>query len=822
MDLEQSITNKTDLTDALNNLSYDWLLDYKPTPFAINFINFIKLVNDGKGEENVSPIYHYHILDQLTKYEHNLFIAFRGSGKSTLLGEYMLLYLATFNKLPLIGEVALAIYISDTIENGVKSLRNNLESRYARSEFLKKYVPKAKFTDTRCEFENTKGKKFIYRAFGASTGIRGVKEQGIRPSLCHKKGTIVTTDAGTHKVEDYYKKGIERKETGYIVKLYGLEDTETVTKEHRYKTLDNKWIKAKDIKANETILVKKINMTERPVPRVFKQEVAVANPRYVEVKEIVHTNKFWYLYGYYLACGTFCNYKTISFNSKYMTTDLLELLNSLNLKPRITNEYWQIDISFQKYVSPVREIFKNIYLEDWIKELELIKQKELLNGFIDGSSLTTKKYNTLLLHNLGYIAERLGYMYKILGNKLTLVTEQSDALYRDNDYIYRKVENIIESEEEIFIPIQTPSHEYTTIFGTSHNCIIDDILSDKNADSPTIIEDINNTVYAASDFAMHPKHQTIWIGTPFNKKDPLYTAFGTQMWNSNVYPIAEEFPCDENSFKGAWTDRFSYDFVLKKYNNLQSVGKIDAFNKEFMLRIMSDEDRLVLDDEIVFTENIDYYMNKQNYNFYITTDIAVSEKQKADFSVIAVWCYDSEHNWVLVDGMVQRVKINVFIDKLFEYVKDYNVSAVVMEKSATQKGFIDLIETEMIKRQEYFYLARDRGSHEAGFLMSTSKLARFNKVLPLFKVKKIKFHKFVEQSIMKKEGLNELKSITYSGIKSQHDDFVDAISQLSYILPYIKEINEESKKEVKKMVDNRIYNIYTEEEIVEGSMSDYL
>lgn len=818
------MSDKLDLTDTLNNFSYHWLANYKPTVFAINFINFIKLVNDGKGEENLSPVYHYHILDQLTKYEHNLFIAFRGSGKSTLLGEYLLLYLATFNKLPLIGEVPLAIYISDTIENGVKSLRNNLESRYDRSEFLQRHVPKAKFTDTRCEFENSKGKKFIYRAFGAASGIRGVKEQGIRPSLCHKKGTVVTTDLGTHKVEEYYKTGEERVEKGYNIKLYGLDLVETVTKEHRYKTLKNEWIEAKDIVKNKTILVKKINMTETKVPKVFRKEVCVPNGNFVETQEIVHTNMFWYFYGYYLACGNFCNYMTVSFHGKYVTPDLLELLNKMGIVPKVSNGYWLVNVGFQKYYSGVREIFKNIYLEHWIKELDLIKQKQMLDGFIDGQNLTNKKYNALLLHNLGCIAERLGYMYNTLGQRLSLVTDNSEHLYRDNNYVYRMVESVEESEEEVFVPIQTPSHEYSTPFGISHNCIIDDILSDKNADSPTIIEDINNTVYAASDFAMHPKHQTIWIGTPFNKKDPLYTAYGTEMWNSNVYPIAESFPCDVQEFRGAWTDRFSYDFIAKKFSNLQSVGRLDAFNKEFMLRIMSDEDRLVLEDDIIFTEDVDYYMSKEKYSFYITTDIAVSEKQKADFSVICVWCYDREGNWVLVDGMIDRVKINIFIDRLFEYVSEYEVSAVVMEKSATQKGFIDLIENEMIKRQEYFYLARDKGSSEAGFLMSTSKLARFNKILPLFKVKKIKFHSFIKRRLLDKEGLDELRSITYSGIKSKHDDFVDTVSQLSYILPYMKEIDEESKKEVKKRVDNSVYNIYTESDYSEtkGSLKDYL
>lgn len=806
-----------DLTDTLNNIDYTWLKDYKPTKFAIKFINFIKLVNGGKGEENLSPIIHYHMLDQLTQFRNNLFVAFRGSGKSSLFGEYLFLYLAVFSNLPLLGEVPLAIYISDTIENGVKSLRNNIESRYSKSEFLQKYVPTAKFTDNRVEFENLNGKKFIYRAFGASTGIRGVKEQGIRPSLCHKKGTWVYTDYGIHKVEDYYKKGDERKEKGYIVELYGLDEKETVTDNHKYKSLNDKWIEAKDLKIGD-ILVKPISKVENSIPNVSDANGNIIN-------RIMQTTLFWKFYGYYLACGNFHSYKVITFNSKYITTSFIEIVRKLKFKIKIINEYWHISVKFDLYNNIIKELFRCTIIDSWVREISLDKQKEIINGFIEGQKLTTKKYMPQFIHNLGYIAERVGFMYETLGGRLSLITDNSDTLYRDKDYVYRVVKSVKRSKEEIFIPIQTPTHEYETAFGISHNCVIDDIMSDKNADSPAITDDIKNTIYAASNFALHPTNQIIWVGTPFNKKDPLYSSFGTDMWNSCAYPIAEEFPVKKNKFIGAWEDRFSYDFIDKKYKDLQSVGAIDAFNKEFMLRIMSDEDRLILDDEIRYTNETDYFLNKECYNFYITTDIAVSEKQKADFSVILVWCYDKDSNWILVDGLIDRININTFIDELFRLAREYSVSSIVMEKSATQKGFIDIIEKEMINRQEYYYMARDRGSHEAGFQMGVSKLARFNKVIPLFKLKKILFHNFIENRLMIKEGLDELRSITYSGIKSKHDDFIDAISQLSYILPHIKEIEEESKQEVKKMIDRSIYSMYDfEDDSLEnqGSLKDYL
>lgn len=46
--------------------------------------------------------------------------------------------------------------------------------------------------------------------------------------------------------------------------------------------------------------------------------------------------------------------------------------------------------------------------------------------------------------------------------------------------------------------------------------------------------------------------------------------------------------------KGAWPDRFSYDAVKRAYDKAVANGKADAFNQELMLRIMSQEDKLIL------------------------------------------------------------------------------------------------------------------------------------------------------------------------------------------------------------------------------------
>ena len=184
--MNEPVEKKTSLDDYLDNVDYVKINNYVPSEFALNFMNFIKLVNGSEGESNKTPPIHLMMLDKLT--EKNKFVAnlcFRGSGKTSVFAEYLFLYLGCFRKLPNLGTIEGAIYVSDSMENGVKSLRNNMEHRYNNSEFLQKYLPygQQKFTDSAITFTNADGKTFGLKMFGATTGIRGTKINGKRPML---------------------------------------------------------------------------------------------------------------------------------------------------------------------------------------------------------------------------------------------------------------------------------------------------------------------------------------------------------------------------------------------------------------------------------------------------------------------------------------------------------------------------------------------------------------------------------------------------------------------------------------------------------------
>lgn len=487
-----------DLDARLNHVDYEYFAEnYQPTEFSLEMVNFIKLINGTDGEENESPLIHYDMFDQLPAYIQNLFVSFRGSAKTTALHEYGILYLATYGKIPKFGKVDVGIYISDTMDNGVKSMRTNLEFRWNNSAFLQKYVPEAKFTDVRWEFTNADKKKLCFRGFGASTGVRGFKEYGKRPTWC---------------------------------------------------------------------------------------------------------------------------------------------------------------------------------------------------GF-------------------------------------------------------------------------------------------DDLMSDKNAVSPTIQKDIKHIIYKAARQALHPqKRMQIWTGTPFNKSDPLYEAAGSGAWNTRVYPICEKFPCKKEDFKGGWEDRFSYKFVKSEFRSLKLSGEIASFNQELMLRITSDEDRLVQDDDLVWYDRDKVIQQKQRYNFYITTDFGTVETKTGDFSVIMVWAYSNNGDWLLVDGLCKRQLMNVNINDLFRFVSVYHPLEVGIEINGQQGGFISWIRDQMLEKKSFFNFA-GKGTTE-GIRSTGRKIDRFKLVVPLFKSKKIWFPKQLANTEFMTQILEVLKYATSAEFKSKHDDCGDGISQLLDIDSY--------------------------------------
>ena len=326
--------------------------------------------------------------------------------------------------------------------------------------------------------------------------------------------------------------------------------------------------------------------------------------------------------------------------------------------------------------------------------------------------------------------------------------------------------------------------------------IIDDIISDEDARSETVIASIEDVIHKAVKYALHPKkHKVIWLGTPFNANDPLYKAVESGSYEVACFPVCEKFPCTKEEFRGSWEDRFDYEYVKASYEEALGVGKVDSFYQELMLQIMSDENRIVRDEDIVWFEKNEVLKYKHNYNFYITTDFATSEKSSADYSVISVWGINNNGDYLLVDGVCKQQLMDKNIDDLFVLASVYKPLGVGIEVSGQQKGFVSWIQSEMVKRNVFFNLLSSNNDGQPGIRPIADKFARFNLFLPRIKAKKLWMPKELKGSAWMNEFIDEISKASISGFKSKHDDVLDTISMLASFEVYKPSANYQLGKE---------------------------
>ena len=490
-------TYRKQTVDAwLDQVDYGWLNDgsYKPSAFALKFVNFIKLVNGGNGETHPSPVVHMAMLDKLVTGGTRLAnLVFRGAAKTTLFIEYLYLYIAVFGEIEKFGDVTGMIYVSDSMENGAKSARKNIEFRYRNSEFLQYWLPEVVFTDNYLEAKNKDGHRLGMKLFGAKTGLRGTKIFGKRPTLC----------------------------------------------------------------------------------------------------------------------------------------------------------------------------------------------------------------------------------------------------------------------------------------------VLDDLVSDDDARSKAAMQAIKDTVYKGVDYALDPtRRKIIFNGTPFNKNDILYEAVESGGWDVNVWPICERFPCYREEFRGAWEERFSYDFVKEQYELAVSTGQLAGFRQELMLRITSEEDQVIAPESLRWYKREQLLKNRHRFNFFITTDFATSERQGADWTVLAVWAYNNNMDWFWVDGVRHQKTMDITLDELFRLVAKWRPMNVGIEVTGQQGGFVPWLQQEMMRRNVYFNFATSNNGKNPGVRPLTNKLSRFNLTVPWFNTGKMYFPDELRTTGIVKAYMDELFMVTPMGFKSKNDDCLDTISML--------------------------------------------
>lgn len=325
--------------------------------------------------------------------------------------------------------------------------------------------------------------------------------------------------------------------------------------------------------------------------------------------------------------------------------------------------------------------------------------------------------------------------------------------------------------------------------------IIDDVVpSEAEANSDNILDGIESTIESDVLNALHGAGSfAILIGTPYNKKDPVYSRVESKTWVPVVFPICERIHEDmlPGEFRGVWENRHSYSKVMKRYLDAVNSNKTRSFMQELMLRITSEKDKAIPNDYIEIFNRDDILKNGAAYNWYITTDFTTTGGSGNDFSGMAVWAVSSNNDYLLVDLVLKKMDLALQYNELFRLVnryKRYNgLIEVGIEIDGQQKIHLFAIKELMHKKNEYFTIGKQKGGVREGILSKQSKggkEGRFSVMVPLFQAGKIRFARELNDTAGMRELRNEIDYVTYDEhgrlqFGSVHDDGLDLISQLA-------------------------------------------
>ena len=307
----------------------------------------------------------------------------------------------------------------------------------------------------------------------------------------------------------------------------------------------------------------------------------------------------------------------------------------------------------------------------------------------------------------------------------------------------------------------------------------DDIIkSEADARSAVIMQKLNSMIYSDAESAMNRNGKLIIINTPFTKKDPVYSALENGVWTPMCVPMCEKINegTTKEEFVGSWPQMNDYDWAMERYLDAKYGGTLREFNQELMLRIASEEDKLIKKGEIQWYSRQNILKHLSGYKVFATTDYTASNSKKGDYSGTALWAMNSVGDIFLLELSLKKDGIAEQFEHIFRFVQMYTVKygvdfvEVGVEINGQQQLNIESLRKDMQARNVYFTFARQVGKPYGSEGVSRSgrnKHNHFMRVHPLFQGHHIYFPEELADTPDMKELLEELGGITYTGLTAK-------------------------------------------------------
>lgn len=347
--------------------------------------------------------------------------------------------------------------------------------------------------------------------------------------------------------------------------------------------------------------------------------------------------------------------------------------------------------------------------------------------------------------------------------------------------------------------IATTGVEAETTGGHYDFIILDDLMGLQNCQTPEQREKVKRFRRSMIDL-LEPNGKLIEVGTRWHLDDTFSEVFEKEKdyYDVMVRQVVEKGKC---IFPKKFNMKF--DSVLKNFvpveettmdfiEHLKKIHTIAEFNSQYLNNPIDEENQ-------IFKNEYFKYFDKRPENLYVamTVDLAISQKQSADYTAIIVGGMDKEYNIYILDYIRGRWTPHEIVNNIFQMQSKWKPYACGMETNGFQKTLKFSVEDAMRDSGHYFPFEEIKTGNQV------SKEYRIKSLEPAYRCGSVYHH-----TTMKGKELEEELTTFPSG---KHDDLIDAESMLLNLLgPGVSEQQREMQpgtweyieREAHKYMDN--------------------
>src|SRR4030095_2601371 len=158
---------------------------------------------------------------------------------------------------------------------------------------------------------------------------------------------------------------------------------------------------------------------------------------------------------------------------------------------------------------------------------------------------------------------------------------------------------------------------------------------------------------------------------------------------------------DEDFTTLLWPEKKSKELFVNLYEEARRDGTLDSYSQEYL--------NVPLDISNAFYRRTDFLPIKaeekdQPLNYYITGDLAISESDKADYSVFIVAGVTASRHVHIIDVIRERLDGKEIVDTMLALQRTYEPVAFGLEEMQVSKSIRPFLYEEMVKTNTYIAL----------------------------------------------------------------------------------------------------------------------